>query len=258
MTDTSQVRPERVASAAGPAVGHALYSPADGPCLGRERVQMIIDADGPWTSAARLVVDREHRGQEHGVTNDGGTLCGLSPDLIDVYRHPFNGRGRTNCRTCARRLYELAGLAGQEPPLAPRAGPLLRWTAWVTNGADAVMVTAALRQVLTGRAITAVRYADLDREHEVPYWHEGDRDVVGHGLELDLDDGSTWSVIWEQQGDSAGLGIRAEPLMPDHLRLPGSGTSLATGAGAVRARSLRSRPSGGPSDRRETAARSAR
>jgi hypothetical protein len=81
------------------------------------------------------------------------------------------------------------------------------------------MVTDALRQVLTGRAINAVRYADLDYEHDMPYWHEGDRDVVGHGLELDLDDGSTWSVIWEEGGSSAGLGIRAEPLMPDHLRL---------------------------------------
>jgi hypothetical protein len=81
------------------------------------------------------------------------------------------------------------------------------------------MVTDALRQVLTGRALTAVRYADLDYENELPYWHEGDRDTVGHGLELDLDDGSTWSVIWEQGGSSAGLGIWAEPLMPNHLRL---------------------------------------
>jgi hypothetical protein len=81
------------------------------------------------------------------------------------------------------------------------------------------MVTAALRQVLTSRAITAVRYADLDYEHEMPYWHEGDRDVVGHGLELDLDDGSTWSVIWEQRGSDSGLGIWAGPLMPDHLQL---------------------------------------
>ncbi|MFD6139440.1 hypothetical protein [Promicromonospora sp. NPDC060271] len=180
---------------------------------------MIMDADGLWTTAARLVVDPEHLGEEHGVTDDGGTFCGLSPDLIDVYRHPFSGRGRTDCRTCARRMYEAAGLAGQEPPPAAWARPLLRWTAWVTNGADAAMVTDSLRRVLTGRAITAVRYADLDYEDELPYWHEGGRDVVGHGLELDLDDGSTWSVTWEQRGNDSGLGIWAGPLMPDHLRL---------------------------------------
>ncbi|MFI2363053.1 hypothetical protein [Promicromonospora sp. NPDC019610] len=179
---------------------------------------MIMDADGPWTAAARLVVDREQTGQEHGVTDDGVTLCGLSANLIDVYRHPFNGRGRADCRTCTRRLYEAAGLAGKEPPPDAWVRPLLRWTAWVTNGADAVRVTDALRHLLTGRAITAVRYADLDYEGEHPYWHEGDRDTVGHGLELDLDDGATWSVIWEQQEDSAGLGIWTEPLMPNHLQ----------------------------------------
>lgn len=186
------------------------------PC---EAPQMILDADGLWTTAARVAVDPEHLGEDHGITDDGSTFCGLSPDLIEIYRHPFDGRGRSDCRTCARRMYEAADLAGQEPPPATWAHPLLRWTAWVTNGADAAMVTHALRQVLTGRAIRAVRYADLDYEHEMPYWHEGDRDVVGHGLELELDDGSTWSVIWEQGGSSAGLGIRAEPLMPDHLRL---------------------------------------
>lgn len=180
---------------------------------------MIIDAEGPWTTAARLVVDREQTGQEHGVTDDGDTFCGLSANLIDVYRHPFHGRGRTDCRTCTRRMYEAAGLAGQEPPPGAWTRPLLRWTAWVTNGADAAMVTDALRQVLTGRAVTAVRYADLDYESEHPYWHEGDRDTVGCGLELDLDDGSTWSVIWEQQGDSTGLGVWTEPLIPNHLRL---------------------------------------
>lgn len=46
-----------------------LLPSADGPCRGRERVQMIVDADGPWTSAARLVVDGEHSGVEHGVTH---------------------------------------------------------------------------------------------------------------------------------------------------------------------------------------------
>jgi hypothetical protein len=77
---------------------------------------MIIDADGPWTTAARLIADREHPCQEHGISDDGGTFCGLSPDLIELYRYPFSGRGRTDCRTCTRRLYEVAGLAGQEPP----------------------------------------------------------------------------------------------------------------------------------------------
>ena len=86
---------------------------------------MIIDADGPWTSAARLVADRKQSGQVHGVTDDGGTFCGLSPSQVDVYRHPFNGRGRADCRTCTRRLYEAAGLAGQEPPPGAGAHSLL-------------------------------------------------------------------------------------------------------------------------------------
>lgn len=95
---------------------------------------------------------------------------------------------------------------------------VLRWTAWVVNGADAAMVSDALQRVLADSRLTAVRYADLDYGVPVPYWHEGDRDTLGHGIELDFADGSTRSIIWEQQGAQGGLGVWRGPLMPDHLR----------------------------------------
>jgi hypothetical protein len=179
---------------------------------------VIIDADGPWTAAAKRVVDRGGSGKDHGVADDGGSFCGLGADRIEVCRHPFNVRSRNDCRACTSRLYELAGLAGKGPAPDAWARSVLRWTAWVTNGADASIVTDALERVLIGRSITAVRYADLDYETEIVSWYEGDHDVVGHGIELDLDDGTTWSVIWEQRGDDEGLGVWRGPLVPEHLK----------------------------------------
>ncbi|MBO0607550.1 hypothetical protein [Myceligenerans salitolerans] len=88
----------------------------------------------------------------------------------------------------------------------------------MTNDADAAMVTDALQHVLTGKRLIAVRYADVDHGAAIPYWREGDRDNLGHGIELDFADGSTWSIIWEQRGSQDGLDIWCGPLMPVHLR----------------------------------------
>ncbi|WP_369373074.1 hypothetical protein AB1046_05300 [Promicromonospora sp. Populi] len=62
-----------------------------------------------------------------------------------------------------------------------------------------------------------MRFVDLEHEPDLPHWDEGDHVLLGQGLELDLDDGSTWSVTWEQDGTNSGLGIYPEPLIPNHL-----------------------------------------
>ncbi|MFD7026254.1 hypothetical protein [Promicromonospora sukumoe] len=72
-------------------------------------------------------------------------------------------------------------------------------------------------RALGGHQIRGVRYIDLDYGKPRPYWDEGERDLVAFGLELDLDDDSIWSVVWEQRGDNQGLGVRAEALIPAHV-----------------------------------------
>jgi hypothetical protein len=90
------------------------------------------------------------------------------------------------------------------------------WTAWTPDDDGAARIADSLRP-LTGRRISRVRFIDLEYESDRPYWHVGDHVLLDHGLELDLDDGSTWSLIWEQAGTSEGLGIYPEPLLPNHL-----------------------------------------
>ncbi len=93
---------------------------------------------------------------------------------------------------------------------------MVPWTAWAPSAFDAVAVHDSLR-ALSGQQILGVRYIDLDYGTAGPYWDGGERDLVSFGVELDLDDGSTWSVVWEQRGHNQGLGVRAEALIPAHV-----------------------------------------
>ena len=76
---------------------------------------------------------------------------------------------------------------------------------------------------LAGRTVNAVRYIEI--ESNEPGWSARGFDSVDYGIELDLDDGSTWSITWEQGGRNEGIGVRNEPLVPARL-LPDAKTSV--------------------------------
>jgi hypothetical protein len=83
-----------------------------------------------------------------------------------------------------------------DPEAAPRS--------WVRDEAERI----AFEQVLgglAGRRINAVRYVELGYE-EVPCepFRTGPQfDWVDDALELDLDDGATWTIVWEHDTNVA-------------------------------------------------------
>jgi hypothetical protein len=63
------------------------------------------------------VTDRDGQGMvvavTHGMGAGDSTLCGL-PDVRDfIYRHPFYGTNREDCRLCAARLGAFVGQRAQ-------------------------------------------------------------------------------------------------------------------------------------------------
>jgi hypothetical protein len=93
---------------------------------------------------------------------------------------------------------------------------------WVVNDDERSRAEARLGSFV-GRSIAAVRYTEIQSGQ--PAWSANGFDSVDYGIEFDLDDGSTWSVIWEQRGHNEGLGIRSEALAPARL-LPDAETSV--------------------------------
>jgi hypothetical protein len=92
---------------------------------------------------------------------------------------------------------------------------------WVADeaarGADERRVAA-----LVGRCIARVRYVELDYADfggtPEPAWPGDGFDSLDYGLELDLDDGATWSFIWLQAGHNEGLLAFEGTLKPTQLR----------------------------------------
>jgi hypothetical protein len=68
---------------------------------------------------------------------------------------------------------------------------------WVASLADRSADVDTLRSALIARMIVAVRYVELD--YGVAAWDCGRFHSIGFGVELDLDDGATWSFIWQQE-----------------------------------------------------------
>lgn len=75
---------------------------------------------------------------------------------------------------------------------------------------------------LVGRRVVGVRYFELPWSElggpPGPAWPGEGFDALDFGLELDLDDGSTWSFIWLQAGENEGLLAYDGPLQPTQLR----------------------------------------
>jgi len=53
---------------------------------------------------------------------------------------------------------------------------------------------------VVGRRIVEVRYFEIANDSGTPRWDAPDFHSLDFGLEWDLDDGSTWSFIWQGSG----------------------------------------------------------
>lgn len=92
----------------------------------------------------------------------------------------------------------------------------LPWTAWANDGPGLAVIEEAL-QLLAGKRITGCRYVILDIEGSVDDWSTPACDVLGFGLELDLDNQESWSITWAQAGYKEGLSIRPGHLVPESV-----------------------------------------
>jgi hypothetical protein len=89
--------------------------------------------------------------------------------------------------------------------------------AWVSSADEREAVEATLHGML-GRAFLGVRYVELSYDGN-PAWDAGTFHSIDFGVELQLDDGATWAVTWDQAGHNEGLmvyaGALASELRPD-------------------------------------------
>lgn len=101
-----------------------------------------------------------------------------------------------------------------------KIGPYV-WTAWVRNDAQKAAVEETLNRFV-GHAITGCRYVEIDYEGGQEGWRGANRDELDYGLELDLDNGETWSIVWEQFDLNEGLNVRPGALVPESVRGEGA------------------------------------
>lgn len=112
-------------------------------------------------------------------------------------------------------------------PVRHRALRLLKqirpymWTAWVKDDTQKGAVQTTLNRFI-GHAITGCRYVEIDYEGGQEDWRGPSRDELDYGLELDLDNGETWSIVWEQFDLNEGLNVRPGSLVPESVRAEGS------------------------------------
>lgn len=88
------------------------------------------------------------------------------------------------------------------------------WTAWALSPGLRKAAEVSLER-LVGKTIVGCRYVGVTPVPGEPHWQQPTHDELGYGLELDLDDGSTWSVIWEISALGEGLNIHPDRMYPD-------------------------------------------
>ncbi len=72
---------------------------------------------------------------------------------------------------------------------------------WVADEPTRQERAQQLSRRLAGRRIERVRYIELAYDgYDAPMWPGPDFDSLDFGLELDLDDGVTWGILWQQDG----------------------------------------------------------
>lgn len=86
---------------------------------------------------------------------------------------------------------------------------------WVADDAARRAHEARVAEMV-GRRITAVRYFELGGPE--PEWPGADFDSLDYGLELDLDDATTWWFSWLQAGPNEGVLATEGRLVGTRLR----------------------------------------
>jgi len=90
---------------------------------------------------------------------------------------------------------------------------------WVSSDSERRQWEGELRRRLVGRRITRARYVEIDYEGKPePMWRGAGFDSLDFGIELDLDDGTTWAFIWNQRGHNEALLVYPGQLFSSPLR----------------------------------------
>ena len=95
--------------------------------------------------------------------------------------------------------------------------------AWVKDDLERRRRDLELRDQLVGHEIARVRYVELRYEGQSRPMSSGPSfDSVDYGIEFDLNNQTTWSVIWLQRGHNEALLLRRGPLVPSLVGAEGS------------------------------------
>jgi hypothetical protein len=89
---------------------------------------------------------------------------------------------------------------------------------WVTSSAESRQREETLHEAFVGRRIERVRYFEID--YGLDEWlasAEGLFDSIDFGVELDLDDGTTWAFIWDMDGPDESLLVTSRILVSSQL-----------------------------------------
>jgi len=97
---------------------------------------------------------------------------------------------------------------------------MIQRTAWVQDEAARNREVDRVRH-LVGRSIVAVRYFEIVHPTGDAAWHGDDFHALDFGLEIDLDDRTTWSFIWQQAGSNEALLTYEGQLLGDQLHADG-------------------------------------
>jgi hypothetical protein len=90
--------------------------------------------------------------------------------------------------------------------------------AWVRDDSTRRLRDLELQAQFIERRIMRVRYVEIQYDGPPqPMWGASNFDSLDYGLELDLDDGTTRSIIWVQKGRNEAILAAEGPLVPTQL-----------------------------------------
>ena len=97
---------------------------------------------------------------------------------------------------------------------------MIERTAWVQDEAGRNREVERVHR-LVGRSIVSVRYFEIVYPAGDAAWHGDDFHALDFGLEIDLDNTTTWSFIWQQAGSNEALLAYEGQLVGNQLRADG-------------------------------------
>jgi hypothetical protein len=88
---------------------------------------------------------------------------------------------------------------------------------WVRDDSARRLRDLELQAEFIEHRIMRVRYVEIQYDSRQPMWGASNFDSLDYGLELDLDDGRTRSIIWMQKGPNEAILAAEGPLVPTQL-----------------------------------------